>query len=110
MNADSWVLEEAVELIKMIEKVCPDCGCHVALTGGLLYKEGPRKDLDILFYRIRQNKEIKRDRLLTILGELGIIIHGRFGWLNKASYLGKTVDLFFPEYVDGPADAKGHYR
>ena len=50
----NWTQQHAIELCKRIESVCPRYGCHVALTGGLLYKDGPRKDCDILFYRIRQ--------------------------------------------------------
>lgn len=35
----------------------------VALTGGCLYKPEPRDDCDILFYRIRQTKEINHKGL-----------------------------------------------
>lgn len=34
-----WTQAEAVALAKKIEAVCPAFGCHVALTGGLLYKD-----------------------------------------------------------------------
>ena len=49
-----WTQEEAIALCKKIESIVPLAGCHVALTGGCLYRDGHRKDLDILFYRIRQ--------------------------------------------------------
>ena len=54
LESRTWDLVSAVDLCKQVESIAPDYGCHVALTGGCLYKEGPRKDLDLLFYRIRQ--------------------------------------------------------
>lgn len=33
-----WTQQEAVDLCVIIESVCVEFGCHVALTGGLLYK------------------------------------------------------------------------
>lgn len=42
-----WTQKEAIELCVKIEAICPKYGCHVALTGGLLYKEGERKDRGI---------------------------------------------------------------
>jgi hypothetical protein len=44
-----WTLAEAVEVCRQVEAICPPFGCHVALTGGTLYKDGERKDLDLLF-------------------------------------------------------------
>lgn len=42
---DGWTQAEAIALCRKIEDVCPAFGCHVALTGGVLYKLGERKDL-----------------------------------------------------------------
>ena len=39
-----WTQEQAIALCRKIEAVCPPFGCHVALTGGALYKDGPRKE------------------------------------------------------------------
>src|SRR3546814_15766415 len=47
-----WTLDDAVALCRKIEKIAPEYGAHVALTGGTLYKDGPRKDVDLLFYQI----------------------------------------------------------
>jgi len=77
--------------------MCPDFGCHVALTGGLLYKEGSRKDCDLLFYCIRQVDEIDISGLLAALKASGFVIGRQHGWVRKATYQGKPVDLFFPE-------------
>ncbi len=95
----------ALELCKKIEMVCPDFGCHVALTGGLLYKEGERKDCDVLFYRIRQREYIDYEGLFKELESIGIRQTSGFGWCWKAEYVKGNesfdMDLFFPEEVGG---------
>lgn len=96
-----WTLEQAVEVCRAVEAVCPPFGCHVALTGGTLYKDGARKDLDLLFYRIRQVDEIDLDGLWDALEPLGITLERGFGWCFKATMLGKPIDCFFPEEQGG---------
>lgn len=96
-------------MCRAIEAVCPPFGCHVALTGGTLYRDGARKDLDILFYRIRQQPEIDMDGLWSALDAIGIKQERGFGWCFKASFNGKPIDCFFPEeqggeYVEAEAD------
>ena len=103
-----WTLEEAVALCRKIEAICPAYGCHVALTGGTLYKHGPRKDCDLLFYRIRQIPVIFGEDLWVALAEIGFVKNKGYGWCFKATYEGKPVDCFFPEAYDG-ADANGEY-
>jgi hypothetical protein len=93
----SWTQNEAVELCRFLEEVVPAYGCHVALTGGTLYKEGPRKDCDVLFYRIRQWPCICMDAMWTDLATRGFLKTSGFGWCFKALYNGKKVDCFFPE-------------
>ena len=39
----TWNLNSAAALCRKIESVCPHYGCHVALTGGALYKDGEWK-------------------------------------------------------------------
>lgn len=97
-----WDQSEAIELCRKIEAICPAFGCHVALTGGCLYKDGLRKDADILFYRIRQVGEIDIDGLFAALGNLGVEKTGGFGFVHKALYRGKGIDFFFPESEGGP--------
>lgn len=97
-----WTQAEAIELCTRIEVTCPLYGCHVALTGGLLYKTGPRKDCDLLFYRIRQVKKIDMPGLWKSLAALGVEKCRGFGWCYKATYQGKTIDCFFPEEEKGP--------
>lgn len=94
-------LEKSIEICKIISTFSADYGCHVALTGGCLYKEGNRKDLDILFYRIRQVQTIDYEGLFSRLVEIGFTIPKGFGWLFKSTYLGCQIDMFFPEEVGG---------
>jgi hypothetical protein len=96
--ADMWTQDEAIALCSQIEQICPDYGCHVALTGGTLYKGGMRKDLDILFYRIRQVPEIDIDGLFAALLALSIVrVTERHQWCMKAIFGDKKIDCFFPE-------------
>ena len=94
-----WIRAEGVELAREVEAVCVPHGCHVALTGGVLYKDGPRKDCDLIFYRIRQVKKIDMDGLWLALASIGIRRLGGNGWCHKAAYHGKRVDCLFPEGV-----------
>lgn len=94
----TWTQEQGIELCRKIEAICPEYGCHVALTGGLLYKDGPRKDCDLLFYRIRQEAEIDKEGLFLALENLGIVYPKGHGWCHKTSLNdGRKLDLFFPE-------------
>lgn len=101
---NTWTQLEAIELCKKIESVCQVYGCHVALTGGLLYKEGNRKDADLLFYRIRQIPVISYEILFKTLNQIGINNIRGFGFVFKGEYLGKTLDMLFPE------ESKGEYK
>lgn len=92
-----WTQSEAIALCIEIERIAPQFGAHVALTGGLLYKQGERKDADILLYRIRQVEEIDEAGLFEALAAIGIAKTGGFGWCHKAEYAGKKIDFFFPE-------------
>jgi hypothetical protein len=100
-NGSSCTLQAAVGICKEIESGCPRFGCHVALTGGTLYKEGGRKDLDLLFYRIRQVEDIDYDGLFLFLVSIGFSKPKGFGWIFKSKVDGINVDLFFPEEVGG---------
>lgn len=96
-----WTQAEAIQLCQAIELIAPRFGAHVALTGGTLYKNGARKDCDILFYRIRQAPKIKVEELFNALELIGLVKLSGFGWCYKAIFQGKHVDCFFPEEGDG---------
>jgi hypothetical protein len=91
-----WTQAEGIALATAVEEVAPKFGAHVALTGGLLYKRGTRKDADLLFYRIRQ-QALDLDGLKGALADIGLTITNDYGFVKKAKYRGKTVDLLFPE-------------
>jgi hypothetical protein len=95
----SWIHEDALSLCKIIESVAPSFGGHVALTGGLLYKDGPRKDCDVLIYRIRQRAE--PIDFYGLFDELkirhGIELLADHGWCKKMRWMGRPFDLFDPE-------------
>lgn len=98
-----WSQEAAVGLCRMIEDIAPQYGAHAALTGGCLYKEGPRKDLDILFYRIRQVDAIDVQGLMAALSDIGIKTVEDHGWVYKAKdFDGRDIDFFFPERKEEP--------
>ncbi len=109
LQPKSWTTEDAIDLCSQIETVAPQFGCHVALTGGTLYKPGLRKDVDILFYRIRQVDQIDREGLMKALLEIGFTLGRRHGWVQKAIWKGKSVDLFFPDHIDCIDDETGEY-
>jgi hypothetical protein len=104
-----WTLGEAVALCRLISIIAPDYGCHVALTGGVLYKFGPRKDLDLLFYRIRQVEKVDVDGLFDALASIGIVrVVREARWCVKGTHEGRPIDCFFPDLSgDYPANPAG---
>lgn len=98
----TWNQEQAIALCRLVEKVAPKFGCHVALTGGLLYKNGERKDADLVFYRIRQVDEIDITGLFAALAKLGFERKTeRDQFVIKVLYNGRHIDCLFPECEDG---------
>jgi hypothetical protein len=93
-----WTREEAFQVCVLIESVAPRFGGHVALTGGLLYKPGERKDCDVLVYRIRE-REVPVDfaGLIAALIPLGFTFGEDYGWCKKMQWNGKPVDMFDPD-------------
>lgn len=101
-----WTQAEAVALATKIESFCPTVGFHVGLTGGLLYKEGLRKDCDLIFYQIRQDKQeteapADKDMLLKLLMRNRIDVVRDHGFVVKCKYNYKDLDLLFPEEESG---------
>ena len=103
MSISPWTHEEAVALCKTVEEHCPEAGYHVALTGGCLYKDGPRADLDLVFYRIRHSKP-NTQKLLFILSSIGFDHITGGGWRYVGYINDKKVDLLFPESPASPDD------
>src|SRR5262245_6147372 len=94
-----WEPYMAQVLCTLIEPIAEKYGAHVALTGGPLYKEGPRKDADILIYphgsRTVELTEIDFLKMLGELSNIGITLGDRRGSVQKASWgIGRAVDFF----------------
>lgn len=97
-DPNAWTLREAVELCKLLEVVIPEAGFHIALTGGLLHKEGRQANCDLLFYQIRgvqPNYEILW-KYLTVAGVIRLPEDSYNGFVVRATYRGKAVDCLFP--------------
>lgn len=95
-----WTQKQAVEFCRTIEDFAPRYGCHVALTGGTLYREGERKDADLILYRIRQIPKIDVDGLVSALQSIGVEFHQTVGWCFKATFEDRSIDFLFPEHAD----------
>ena len=93
----TWTHSQAVELARAVEAIIPDFGAHVALTGGSLYKDGERKDADLIIYRVRQVPTIDEAGMFAALEAIGLKKTADFGFVKKADFNGKSVDLLFPE-------------
>jgi hypothetical protein len=109
-----WTQAEAIELCRKIEPIVSQFGCHIALTGGVLYKDGPRKDCDLIVYRegLDFGKErgpfadtVNRDAMLDAFKAIDLYATKEFIRVVKCQYgITETrwlsVDLIFPE-LDG---------
>ncbi len=93
----TWTQPEAIALACLVESVAPSFGCHVALSGGCLYKEGERKDVDLILYRIRQAADIDILGLFEALRQYGIFMTKDHGFCVKAQQNGRSIDFLFPD-------------
>jgi hypothetical protein len=91
-------LEKGIELCEAIYLELGNLGYFPALTGGSLYKEGKRKDIDIVIYRHRQkvDKFEMRDIKLN-LENIGLTEFQFYSFVTKAKWQGFCVDLLNPE-------------
>ena len=110
---NKWNQELALHLATELEFICIEFKCHVALTGGCLYKPGWRKDADFLIYRVRQHSVIDTEALFLAFRKLGLYKQSGYGWVHKFYYQPTNVsqdsagaplvyatypvDIFFPE-------------
>ena len=83
-------LEIAIKLAVKMHAVAPSYGAHVALTGGCLYKNDERKDIDFIIYRIRKVESIDYDGLFAAFERIGFDKPKGFGWIFKTKYGRKT--------------------
>lgn len=103
-----WTQAEAVALCRHVEPVVERFGCHVALTGGSLYKDGPRKDCDLIIYRHGLShgetrgpflETVNRGALLVALEDIDLYVTKTFVRVVKCLHGddNRPVDLIFPE-------------
>ncbi len=96
-----WTIDEARKLCTELRPLAAHAGFHICLTGGLLYREGARKDLDLVF--VSDPRKLGRGpNKLLLLDSIG---HGHLMWIRedkgrvvKAHLDGKPIDLIFPGY------------
>lgn len=73
----------------------------VALTGGLLFQQGLRKDIDIIIYRNRKTAPFETIQLGRKLVEFGFTNIRFYGFVTKCEWEGHDVDILHPESVEG---------
>jgi len=62
-----WHIEEALTLIRAIQPALKPLGYHVALAGGVLNHEQSRKDLDLVFLPLTNDRAPALDPLMGYL-------------------------------------------
>ena len=97
-------LEKAIYLAKHLETNLPD-NLHVGLTGGTLYKDGERKDIDFVIYSHKCFDLIDTQRLAKTLELLGFQNIKNYGRVIKSQYNIKgeaiDIDIIVPESKTG---------
>ena len=109
-----WSQQEAVKLCVLVEKIVKPFGFHVALTGGCLYGEGARKDVDLILYKVRQNENPKIIDMRDALQDAGIkmLTPEKFcrEFCTKAQWSnGNNIDILYPESTFGIYPAKSDF-
>jgi hypothetical protein len=103
-----WTQAQGLALVKAMYAFLQDDACpyYPALTGGLAYKDGPRKDCDIVIYHNRQHALRRKADVIADLKHMpGLKLVRDHGFVTKWTYGGKGVDIMFPEwYVSGHDD------
>jgi len=89
MNVDRT---QALHFAMYLQDIARESGYNIGLTGGCLYKEGERKDMDFIVYP--HEGEYSRADFLLNLDEAGYCITEENEWLVKLSG-DFDLDLFF---------------
>lgn len=112
MSETTWTQQEGIDLCIAIQNLPSEkFNCHPALTGGLLYKTGPRKDCDVVIYQRGdvdgERPEINWTGLWDALKGIGLEMVTDHGYVKKCTYRGKTVDVFDPTQDGGQYGEQG---
>jgi hypothetical protein len=89
-------------MCRFIEPIALVYNAHVGLTGGCLYKDGLRKDMDIVFYPHGGSGGMDEPGLITALEAAGFVLGGRWTRVQKVSWEEKTIDFIFPHHEGEP--------
>ena len=100
-----WTLEQAQELVQLIEGIVEQARYHVAIAGSVATKGRSIKDLDLILYP--HTTEQTQDSM-SILGHLSKIGLSDFAILDRVAYNrpvyiayfgpeNKRIDIFFLE-------------
>jgi hypothetical protein len=88
--------EKAIELCKQLYYVLEKRGVYPALTGGTLYKNGERKDIDIVLYRAESGNPLDVNDVWDDLCSIGMFIAFNYDRVAKCTWQGIDIDLIFP--------------
>tara|TARA_R110002020_G_scaffold225658_2_gene435748 strand:- start:1851 stop:2252 length:402 start_codon:yes stop_codon:yes gene_type:complete len=92
---------KAVELCGLLYQKLEPLHIFPALTGGQLYKDGQRKDIDIILYRGSHGGALCQHDIYMELTECGIFMTANFGRVIKGHWQGYEIDLILPEAPEG---------
>ena len=93
--------DDGIDVCRCIYNALSGHGFFPALTGGLLYKDGERKDCDIVIYRHRQDIDhFETEQLQEKLEAIGFSDFRHFGFVTKAKFKGFNIDIFNPETIE----------
>ena len=89
-------LDNAVKICRVLHEAL-NGEYFPALTGGCLYKDGERKDVDIVIYRNRECSHFEISDIEDILAIVGFTDFVHHGFVTKCKFGMTDVDLFNPE-------------
>lgn len=72
VKAVAWTLDDAVALIRVIEKQLAKVHAHVGITGGVLFRGKSAKDLDLIVYPHNASEPPKIDKIKDALAKCDI--------------------------------------
>lgn len=112
-RSETGLSPTAIQLCKILHLALEPYGFFIALTGGTLYKEGRRKDIDLILYKKRESMPREHDEVIDlrhVFNSVGVNIIESYGFCTKARWEGIDIDILYPEstshdkYKDEPSD------
>lgn len=99
-----WNLKQALQIIKIVQKIAPKYNYNCALTGSVIFKGISNKDIDIILYNNKSTVVSNLSALRFELVKLGFIkweqrLHHKqldFKIVFKCEYKGKRIDFILP--------------